>query len=62
MKFKYTIPPTWEQGKCTITGTSSWLESARSNAIGQYNEMRAHAGQEPIRKLPRGTIAAKVTG
>ena len=56
MKIKYIVPPTMEQGSCTIIGRSSLTETAKDNALWEYNDMRAHDGQRPVTSFPVGTI------
>ena len=54
-KIQYTIPPTANVGNCTIVGVSSLTETARANALWQYNSMRAHDGLDPVQTFPNGT-------
>ena len=54
-KIQYTIPPTANVGSCTIIGVSSLKETARENAIWEYNYMRAHDGLDPVVTFPNGT-------
>jgi hypothetical protein len=49
------VPPTPDQGGTTITATSSYMETVAQNALDSYNRMRAHDGQEPLNKMPKGT-------
>lgn len=55
MKVKFEIPMTPRQGPCSIIGKSSFLETAEENALWDYNSMREHDGQKPLRQLPPGT-------
>lgn len=59
MRIKYRLPATAKQGPCTIVGTSSTTETARDNALWEYNSMRAHDGQSPISGLPWGTTSER---
>ena len=54
-KIQYTIPPTANVGNCTIVGVSSLTETARENALWEYNSMRAHDGLPPVGTFPNGT-------
>lgn len=54
-KIQYTIPPTANVGNCTIIGVSSTTETARENALWEYNSMRAHDGLQPVGTFPNGT-------
>ena len=54
-KIQYTIPPTANVGNCTIIGVSSLTETARENALWQYNSMRSHDGLDPVQSFPNGT-------
>ena len=56
-KATYAIPATATQGACTIVGTASLMETARENALWQYNDMRAHDGLDPVVSLPPGTVS-----
>jgi hypothetical protein len=59
-KVEFVIPPTREQGSCTIIGTSSLMETAYQNALWQYNSGRAHDGLTPVNRLPEGTRKGRV--
>ena len=54
-KIQYTIPPTANVGNCTIVGVSSLTETARENALWEYNSIRAHDGLPPVGTFPNGT-------
>ena len=58
-KATYKIPATATQGACTITGTESMMETARDNALWQYNDGRAHDGLAPVSALPPGTVTLR---
>ena len=58
-KATYAIPATATQGNCTITGTESLNETARQNALWQYNDGRAHDGLGPVSSLPPGTVTLR---
>ena len=57
MQIEYTFPNTKDMSQCQIIGTSSSMESAKENALWEYNSMRAHDGLKPINFMPRGTTA-----
>jgi len=61
MMTRYRIPPTANQGSCVIVGKSTLMETARENALWEYNSMRAHDGQRPLSALPRGTKSERVS-
>jgi hypothetical protein len=54
-KIKYVIPASHQVGNCEIVGVSSLMETARENALWQYNSMRAHDGLPPVVSFPNGT-------
>jgi len=60
MKIEYSIPPTRDLGSCIIVGKESPMESARDNALWEYNSMRAHDGLPPISSLPWGTTSKRL--
>lgn len=62
MIVEYTMPPTREQGTCVIIGKSSYMETARENALWAYNSMREHDGQPPLSALPKGTKITALAG
>ncbi len=45
----YTIPPTAEQGSYSTVAKSD------ADARWDYNNARAHDGQQPVKSLPAGT-------
>jgi hypothetical protein len=60
MKLLAKIPPTNKCGSCKITGTSSYLETAKQNILWTYNNMLQHDGEEAVKKLPNGTKYSKL--
>ena len=60
MRIEYSFPATRSQGPCKIIGVSSPMESARENALWEYNSMRAHDGQPPLSELPKGTTSMRL--
>jgi len=60
MRIRYDIPPTRDQGNCRIVGVSSPMETARENALWEYNSMREHDGQPSVENLPRGTKSVRL--
>jgi len=48
-KYKYTMPPTREQG------SYSTIANSNKDALWDYNSARAHDGLPPIERLPNGT-------
>jgi hypothetical protein len=53
-KYKYTIPPTDEQG------SYSTIANSDSDALWDYNSARAHDGLPPIKSLPKGTKRERI--
>lgn len=60
-KAVFVVPPTANCGSCRLVGTASLSESARENALWQYNKMREHDGQDPVSVLPPGTHMVEIT-
>lgn len=58
--YVYEVPCTEDQGPCTLVGRYSYLQTARQDALQQYNGMRAHDGQPPLEELPEGTRTMKM--
>lgn len=54
-----TVPPTRDQGNAKFTATDSYGETVAKSALWTYNSMRAHDGQAPLTRMPRGTRYAK---
>ena len=57
---KYEIPATKEQSPYTLIGIESLMETARENALWQYNSARAHDGLPPVSNLPKGTVGTPI--
>ena len=57
MRIRYKIPTVRDQGPCIIVGVDSCIETAREDALWQYNRMREHDGQPPLAGLPLGTTS-----
>ena len=55
---KAIVPPTKNQGSCSLLGTSSLMETFKQNILWQYNKMREHDGFPPVKRMPSGTVYA----
>jgi hypothetical protein len=55
---KAVVPPTKNQGSCSIIGFCSLYETYKQNILWQYNKMREHDGFPPVRRMPCGTVYA----
>lgn len=56
----FEIPVTKDQGNTVISITRGYsTETHREQALDQYNRMRAHDGQPPLERLPKGTKVIK---
>jgi hypothetical protein len=55
---KAIVPPTKNQGSCSLLGTSSLMETFKQNILWQYNKMREHDGFPPVKRMPDGTAYA----
>lgn len=53
--FIVKVPPTRDQGNSNFYASASYMETMRQNALDTYNRMRAHDGQEPLKRMPKGT-------
>ena len=53
--WKFTVPPTMEQGSYWGICNEHMYETKHQNALSQYNSARAHDGLEPISRMPNGT-------
>jgi len=49
------VPPTNEQGSTNIVAESTYMETVAQNALWHYNKNREHDGQEPLKRMPKGT-------
>jgi hypothetical protein len=58
----FNIPSTNDQGSATVRiGKTEYYDKTwRGAALAKYNSMRAHDGQPPLKRLPRGTTVLKV--
>ena len=54
------VPPTRDQGNTRFIASASYMETVAKNALWTYNSMRAHDGQGPLTKMPKGTKYEKV--
>jgi hypothetical protein len=54
-----TVPPTRDQGSTSFIARATYLETLAQNALWTYNHMRAHDGQAPLTKMPKGTTYTK---
>lgn len=60
MKYKVCVPPTPDQGSYRLTVTGSAQQTYRAEALQDYNSARAHDGQPPLSRMPRGTSYAPI--
>lgn len=60
MHYKFTVPPTMEQGSYRGICSNSGSETYRKNALWDYNSARAHDGLPPIERMPAGTTYAPI--
>lgn len=61
MLVEYKVPTTWVMSSCKLIGRSTLTETARENALRDYNRMRDHDGLPPVKNLPKGTISRKLS-
>lgn len=54
------VPTTNDQGNSKFYASASYMETVAQNALDTYNRIRAHDGQEPLTKMPKGTMYLKV--
>ncbi len=54
-RYRFTVPPTAEQGSYSGNCSASYMETHRKDALRDYNSARAHDGLPPIARMPRGT-------
>ena len=59
--YRFTVPPTSEQGSHVGTCRASLRETYRQNALSDYNSARAHDGLPPLARMPRGTSYRRLT-
>jgi hypothetical protein len=52
---KAVVPPTKEQGSCSLLGFCSLYETYKQNILWAYNKMREHDGLQPVVRMPKGT-------
>lgn len=55
MKFKFTVPPTWEQGSYSGIASGNSTNQCLADALWDYNSCRAHDGLPPLNRMPNGT-------
>lgn len=57
MRNSYTVnvPPTRDQGSSAFYAAANYMQTMRQDALDTYNRMRAHDGQEPLERMPKGT-------
>ena len=60
MKCIVHVPCTNDQGNTSFDASDSYSETVAKNALWTYNSMRAHDGQEPLTKMPKGTTYERV--
>ena len=54
MQYNVIVPPTMEQGGYK-TRVNDVYRSKAAEALQDYNSARAHDGQEPLKRMPKGT-------
>jgi hypothetical protein len=60
IRYRFTVPPTAEQGSHAGTCSSSSRETYRANALWDYNSARAHDGLPPVKRMPKGTKYTRI--
>lgn len=58
--YRFTVPPTMEQGGYVGTCRSGYGETYRQHALWDYNSARAHDGLPPLSRMPKGTKYMKL--
>ena len=56
---RFTVPPTNDQGSYSADCSASYMDTYQQNALSTYNSARAHDGQPPLARMPRGTVYHK---
>jgi hypothetical protein len=59
--YRFTVPPTAEQGSYSGNCSASYGETYRQNALADYNSARWHDGLPPLSRMPKGTRYKRVT-
>jgi len=59
MTYRFTVPPTMEQGGFSGVARGSYYETYRKNALWDYNSARAHDALPPLTRMPNGTTYTK---
>lgn len=59
MKYRLYVPPTNEQGGYSVI-VSDKYQTKSADALQDYNSVRAHDGQRPLRRMPKGTTYTKI--
>jgi hypothetical protein len=59
-KYNVYVPPTMEQGEFNFVCQDSPMGSVQCDALSDYNSARAHDGQEPLKRMPRGTTYTQI--
>jgi len=59
--YRFTVPPTREQGSHVGHCRSGYGETYRKDALRDYNSTRAHDGLPPLARMPVGTQYQRVT-
>lgn len=60
-EYNVYVPPTMEQSEFNFVCRDSPMGSVRCDALSDYNSARAHDGQEPLKRMPRGTTYTLIT-
>jgi hypothetical protein len=61
MRYVTIVPVTNDQSPARFIASATYMETMRQNALWHYNKMREHDGQEPLKRMPKGTRYEKVT-
>lgn len=56
MNYKFTVPPTADQGSYSGTCRNGYGQTYRAMALQAYNSCRAHDGLPPLTRMPSGTV------
>ena len=60
MRIEYRTPSTKDMGTTVIVGRSGFGETARENALWEYNSMRRHDDLPPVKGFPQGTVSKRI--
>jgi hypothetical protein len=59
MLYNVTVPPTMDQGGFNLRVCDTY-QSKAADALQDYNSARAHDGQEPLKRMPAGTVYSPI--